>query len=65
MVDSSPCCSFFGTPRMSSIRAGAQSLTRVLLRFGGDDEEPPLVLVGIVVSRLYMRSEGLAVGLAG
>ena len=37
---------------------------RVLLRFGGDDEEPPLVLVGFVVSRLYMSLGGLAVGFA-
>ena len=36
------------------LRACDQSLMRVLLRVGGDDEEPPLVLVGIVVSRLYM-----------
>ena len=34
LVDSSPCCLFFGTPRLSSIRAGDQSLMRVLLRFG-------------------------------
>ena len=56
---------FFCTPRLSSIRAGDQSLMRVLLRFGADYEEPPLVLVGLVVSGLYMRSGGLAVGLAG
>ena len=56
---------FSGTPRLSSNRAGDQSLMRVLLRFGWDDEEPPLVLVGIVVSRLYMNSGGLAVGIAG
>ena len=34
VVDSSPCCLFFDTPRLSSIRAGDQSLMRVLLRFG-------------------------------
>ena len=49
----------------SSIRAGDQSLMRVLLRFWRDGREPPLVLPGIVVSRLYMSSGGLAVGFAG
>ena len=61
-VHVSCCCS---TPRLSSIRAGDQSLMRVLLRFGRDHGEPPLVLVGIVVSRFYMSSGGLAVGVAG
>ena len=64
-MDGSLCCLFSGTPRLSSIRAGDQSLMRVLLRFGRDDEEPRLVFVGIVVSRLYTSSGGLAVGLAG
>ena len=64
LVDSAWCCLFFGTPHFSSIRAGDQSLMRVLLRFRRDDEEPPLVLVGFVVSRLYTSLGGLAVGFA-
>ena len=45
---------FFGTPRLSSIRAGDQSLMRVFLVFVGQ------TFVAIVVSRLYMSSGGLA-----
>ena len=31
LVDTSQCCMFFGTPRLSSIRAGGRSLMRVFL----------------------------------
>ena len=64
LVDSSPSGLFLGTPRLFSIRASDQSLMRVLLRFEEDDEEPRLVFVAIVVSRLYMSSGRLAVGFA-
>ena len=48
------------------LRVVCSSAHHVCLRFVlCDQEEPPLVLVGNVVSRLYVSSGGLAVGLDG
>ena len=65
LVVSFPCCQFFCALRLSSIRPGDQSLMRVLLGVGRDDEEPRLVLVATVVSRWYNSSGVLAGGFAG